>query len=113
MTSVDLKNLSIKDLKKIKHNKVKNLRKKFNEYEENQDKKSLINEIQEIEKQKDKIKKGKLKPIIKTKQKHKTKTFNDYFLECIKNKMCPKQPPAHKEKPLVPRIDFLAQKRDF
>lgn len=42
MTSVDLKNLSIKDLKKIKHNKVKNLRKKFNEYEENQDKKKAL-----------------------------------------------------------------------
>lgn len=41
MTSVDLKNLSIEDLKKRKHNEVKNLRKEFSEYKENQDKQSL------------------------------------------------------------------------
>lgn len=58
MTSVDLKNLSIEDLKKITHNEVRNLEKEFNEDKENQDKQSLINEIQEIEKQNYKIKKG-------------------------------------------------------
>lgn len=64
MTSVDLQNLPIEDLKKIKHSEVENPKKEFNEYKENQDKQNLINEIQEIEKQKNKIKKGKQKPII-------------------------------------------------
>ena len=67
MTSVDLKNLPIEDLKKIKHNEVKNLKKEFKEYKENQDKQNLINEIQEIGKQKNNVKKGKQKPIIKKK----------------------------------------------
>ena len=97
MTSVDLKNLPIEDLKKIKHNEVKNPKKEFNEDKENQDKQNLINEIQEIKKQNYKLKKGKQKPIIpiiKTKQKHQIKTFNDYFLECIKTRCVEATPRA-------------------
>ena len=59
------------------------LKKEFNEYKEQKQKQKLIDEITGIEKQRKKISKAKSTP--KTKQKpKKIRTFDDYFLECIK-----------------------------
>ena len=59
------------------------LKKEFNEYKEQKQKQKLIDEITGIEKQRKKI--SKAKSIPKTKQKpKKIRTFDDYFLECIK-----------------------------
>lgn len=59
------------------------MKKEFNEYKQQQEKQKLIDEITGIEKQRKKISKAKSTP--KTKQKpKKVRTFDDYFLECIK-----------------------------
>ena len=78
MSSVDLNNLSVEDLKIIKK-KVKKLhwKKEFNEYKQQQEKQKLVHEIMGIEKQRKKIIKAKSTP----KSKSKLKTFDDYFQE--------------------------------
>ena len=59
------------------------MKKEFNEYKQQQEKQKLIDEITGIEKQRKNITKAKSTP--KTKQKpKKIRTFDDYFLECIK-----------------------------
>ena len=78
---VDLNNLSISELKKIKKDNQQKLKK---EYEELKKKQKLIEEIIKIQKTREKINKNqKPKPQLKPK---KIKTFEDYFQECIKNK---------------------------
>ena len=78
---VDLNNLSISELKKIKKDNQQKLKK---EYEELKKKQKLIEEIIKIQKTREKINKNqKPKPQPKPK---KIKTFEDYFQECIKNK---------------------------
>ena len=103
MSSVDLNNLSIEDLKKIKQNKKNNVKEEFNDY--NEQKEKLIAESDEIEKQRKNIKKAKSKkekpkkpskPMIKPKPK--SKTFADYFEECIKSKKIPKDSPSYFKK---------------
>ena len=51
MSSVDLNNLSIEDLKKIKKDKRSKLKEEFNEYKQQQEKQKLIDEIIGVEKQ--------------------------------------------------------------
>ena len=58
MSFVDLNNLSIEDLKKIKQNKKHKLKKEFNDYNE-QKEKLMFAEIDEIEKQRKKILRNK------------------------------------------------------
>ena len=105
MSFVNLNNLFIEDLKKIKQNKKNKLRKEFNDYNE-QKEKLIIAEIDEIEKQRKNIKKAKSvkkqkpkkssKPIPKPRPK--SKTFDDYFEECSKNKKIPKDSPCYLKK---------------
>ena len=82
MSSADLKNLSIKDLKKLVNE----------EYDENkqlrQDKKKdkLIQVYKKLQKQNKKLRQEKSKQKPKPKPKQKIKTFDEYFQECIKNK---------------------------
>ena len=55
MSSVDLNNLSIVDLWKIKKGKKTKLKKEFNEYKQQHEKQKLVHEIMGIEKQKKRL----------------------------------------------------------
>ena len=98
MSSADLKNLSIKDLKKLVNE----------EYDENkklrQDKKKekLIQVYKKLQKQNKKLRQEKqqVKSKPKPKTKQKIKTFDEYFQECIKNKSIPKDTPDYLKKAL-------------
>ena len=80
MSFVDLNNLLIEDLKKIKQNKKNKLRKEFNDYNE-QKEKLIIAEIDEIMKQRKNIlKETKTKYIIKTCTQAQTKIKNIWWL---------------------------------
>ena len=83
MTSVDLNNLSIEDLKRIKKDKQQKIKKEFFQYQQNQGKQKLIADTKKIEKQRKNIK-AKSKLI-----KPRVKTFDECFQECIKNKIIP------------------------
>ena len=85
MTSVDLNNLSIEELKKIKKDKQHKLKKEFNDYKQHQKKQKLIADIIVIDKQRKKNSNAKSNP----KPKPKIKSFEEYFQECIKNKTIP------------------------
>ena len=60
---VDLNNLSIEDLKRVKKkDKQHKLKKEFIQYKPNQEKQKLIADINKIEKQRKNISKAKFKP---------------------------------------------------
>lgn len=60
---VDLNNLSIEDLKRVKKkDKQHKLKKEFIQYKPNQEKQQLIADINKIEKQRKNISKAKFKP---------------------------------------------------
>jgi len=82
MTSVDLNNLSIEELKKIKKDKQHKLKKEFNDYKQHQKKQKLIADIIAIDKQRKKISKAKSNP----KPKPKIKQFEEYFSSVLKTK---------------------------
>ena len=93
--TTDLSNLSIAELKKIKRNNQQKLKKEYLEY-----KQKLIDDIKKIQKVRDKIKsKSKSKPKPKPKPKP-TKTFEEYFQDCIKNKTIPPDTPSYLRKAL-------------
>ena len=114
MTSVNLNNLSIQELKKL----VKEKNEEVKKLEQEKEKEKLIlannkqqkkeekltqakNEIKPKPKPKPKLKpkfKPKSKPI--PKRKPKPKTFDEYFQECIKNKTIPKDTPRYLKKAL-------------
>ena len=97
--TTDLNNLSIAELKKIKRNNQQKLKKEYLEY-----KQKLIDDIKKIQKVRDKIN-SKTKPKSKSKPKSKpkaikTKTFEEYFQDCIKNKTIPPDTPSYLRKAL-------------
>ena len=117
--SADLKNLSIEELKKIDKLRTQELKNKYNQYKQKQEqieKQKLIERINKKESLKKKISlstknkpKIKRKPRVsnpKNKQKFqpktkpKTKTFDDYFQECIQNKTIPPDTPSYLRKAL-------------
>ena len=83
MSSENLNNLSIKDLKKLvneEYNQNKKLR---------QEKKEELTQVyKKLQKQNEKLRKQKIK------------TFDEYFQECIKNKSIPKDTPEYLKKVL-------------
>ena len=83
MTSVDLNNLSIEDLKRIKKDKQRKIKKEFFQNKQNQEKQKFIADTKKIEKHRKNIK-AKSKPT-----KPRVTTFDEYFQECIKNKIIP------------------------
>ena len=102
MSSENLNNLSIKDLKKLvneEYNQNKKLR-------QEKKKEKLIEVYKKLQKQNEKLRqeksKAKLKPKSKSKPKpkKKIKTFDEYFQECIKNKSIPKDTPEYLKKAL-------------
>ena len=86
----NLSNLSISELKKIKKENQKKLKK---EYEELKKKQKLIEDIMKIQKTREKINKSQPKQ-------PKIKTLDEYFQECIKNKKIPPDTPHYFRKAL-------------
>ena len=83
--ATDLTNLSISELKKIKKNIKKEIKADY--------KKKLIDDINKLQKVRDKIK-------FKPKSKPKPKSFEEYFQDCIKNKTIPSDTPSYLRKAL-------------
>ena len=82
MSSVDLNNLSIKELQKL-------VKKEYNENKKlrtDKKKEKLIGVYQKLQKQNEKLRQEK--PKIKSKPK--IKPFDDYVPECLKNQKIPK-----------------------
>ena len=101
--SADLKNLSIEELKKLSKLKTQELKVKYNQYKEQQERQKLIEKIKKKEsliKKINVISKRPLKNKKKSKPKPKTKTFDEYFQECIKNKSIPPDTPPYLRKAL-------------
>ena len=101
--SADLKNLSIEELKKLDKIKTQELKDKYNQYKEQQERQKLIERIKKKESLIKKINvicKRPLKNKKKSKPKPKTKTFDEYFQECIKNKSIPPDTPSYLRKAL-------------
>ena len=86
---VDLSKLSIAELKKIKRDKKEKLKKEYSKYKE---KEKLISDIKKIQKAREEIK-SKPKPT-------KIKTFDEYFQDCIENKIIPSDTPPYLRKAL-------------
>ena len=111
MSSEDLNNLSIEELKKlvkVKNEEVKKLEQEKEKeklilaYKKLQKQEKLTQEKKEI-KQKSKPKsksKSKSKPKPKPKSKQKEKSYEEYFQECIKNTTIPKDAPLYLKKAL-------------
>lgn len=59
---VDLNNLSMEDLKRVKKDKQHKLKKEFVQYKPNQEKQKLIADMNKIEKQRKNISKAKFNP---------------------------------------------------
>ena len=108
MSSVNLNNLSIQELKKL----VKNENEEVKKLEEEKEKEKLIlaykklqnkkeKLIQEKKEIKQKIKKPKFKTKSKSKPKPKSKSFQDYYQECIKGKDIPEDAPKYFKKALL------------
>ena len=96
MSSADLNNLSIKDLKKLveeEYNENKKLR-------QDKKKEKLIEVCKKLHKQNKKLRQEKQQVKSKPKPKQKVKTFDEYFQECIKNKSIPKDTPDYLKKAL-------------
>ena len=104
MSSVNLNNLSIEELKKLV--KVKNEEVKKLEQEKEKEKlilasKKLQKKEEKLTQEKNEIKqKSKSKPKPKSIPKQKIKTFDEYFQECLKNKTIPKDTPHYLKKAL-------------
>ena len=97
--SVNLNNLSIEELKKIKKDNQQKLKKEYSEYRKKQE---LIADINKLQKTREKI---KLNPQIKINNKPKpkpkstkVKTFEEYFQDYIKNKTIPPDTPSYLRK---------------
>ena len=108
MSSVNLKNLSIQELKKLvkdKNEEVKKLEQEKEKgklilaYEKLQNKEEKLTQEKKEIKQKRKSK-PKFKPKSKSKSKQKKKDFVDYYQECIKGKDIPKDAPEYFKKAL-------------
>ena len=100
MSSENLNNLSIKDLKKLV-NKEYNQNKKLRQ---DKKKEKLIQVYKKLQKQNEELRQEKQqvksKPKPKSNPKQKIKTFDEYFQECIKNKSIPKDTPDYLKKAL-------------
>ena len=98
MSLADLKNLSIKDLKKLVNEECK----QHEKLRQDNKKEKLIQVYKKLQKKNEKLRqeKSKPKPKPKPKPKQKIKTFDEYFQECVKNKSIPKDTPEYLKKAL-------------
>ena len=105
ITDNEYKSLSLDQLRYILNQKKKTIKKSYKELSE---KEKLIRDIRRLDKLNEKVKQGidikkklKKKAPVKTKApSKKIKTFDEYFEECIKNKVIPKDTPAYLRKAL-------------
>ena len=97
MSSENLNNLSIKDLKKLVNEEYKQNKKLRQDIK----KEELIQVYKKLQKQNEKLRQEKSKPKPKPKPKQKIKTFDEYFQEYIKNKSIPKDTPEYLKKNLL------------
>ena len=93
---MDLKKLSIEELKKIKKFEQQKLKKEYTNYKEKQ---KLIVDIKKIQNITEKIG-PKTKNKNQSLPKPKPKTFDEYFQECINNKTIPPDTPSYFRKAL-------------
>ena len=104
MSSVNLNNLSIQELKKL----VKDKNEEVKKLEQEKEKEKLIMAYKKLQKKEEKLtqekkeinKKNKSKSKSKSKSKQKKKAFVDYYQECIKGKVIPKDAPEYFKKAL-------------
>ena len=96
MSSENLNNLSIKDLKKLVDEEYKQNKK----LRHDKKKEELILVYKKLQKQNEKLRQEKSKPKLKPKPKQKIKTFDEYFQESIKNRSIPKDTPEYLKKAL-------------
>ena len=100
ISSENVNNLSIKDLKKLFNEEYKQNKK----LRRDKKKEKLIQVYKKLQKQNEKLRQEKRqvksKPNPKPKPKQKIKTFDEYFQECIKNKSIPKGTPDYLKKAL-------------
>ena len=106
MSSVNLKNLSIQELKKL----VKGKNEEVKKLEQEKEKEKLILPYKNLQKKEEKLtqekkeinkkSKSKSKSKLKSKSKQKKKDFFDYYQECIKGKDIPKDAPEYFKKAL-------------
>ena len=99
-TNKQLMNLSLDELKKILSKEKQTVRK---DYKEMKEKIKIIKKINKVRDFGNKIKQGKVKPRKnkpKVNKPKKTKTFEDYFEECIRNRKIPKDTPSYLRKAL-------------
>ena len=102
MSSEDLNNLSIQELKKL----VKDKNEEVKKLEQEKEKKKLILAYKKLQKKDEKLTQEKKeinqksKSKSKSKSKQKEKSYNEYFQECIKNKTIPKDTPYFLKKAL-------------
>ena len=100
ISSENVNNLSIKDLKKLVNEEYKQNKK----LRRDKKKEKLIQVYKKLQKQNEKLRQEKRqvksKPNPKPKPKQKIKTFDEYFQECIKNKSIPKDTPDYLKKAL-------------
>ena len=110
MSSEDLNNLSIEELKKL----VKAKNEEVKKLEQEKEKEKLILAYKKVQKKEEKVtqekneikqkskskSKSKYKPKPKPIPKQKIKTFDEYFQDCIKNKTIPKDSPHYLKKAL-------------
>ena len=100
MSSVNLKNLSIQELKKL----VKDKNEEVKKLEQEKEKEKLILAYEKLQNKEEKLtqekKEIKQKSKSKSKSKQKKKDFDDYYQECIKGKDIPKDAPEYFKKAL-------------
>ena len=100
--SQPLLNLPLDELKKMLNQEKKKVKKDYKELEE---KRKIIREIAKVRKIGKKIKQGKtIRKKTKSKIVDNTKTFEEYFNECIKNRKIPKDTPPYLRKALIQAI---------
>ena len=95
MSSLNLNNLFIKELQNI-------IKKEYNakKIKERKKKEKLIAVHQKLQKQNEKLRQEKPKIKSKPENKPQTKSFDEYFQECIKNQKIPKDTPPYLKKAL-------------
>ena len=98
MSSVNLKNLSIQELKKL----VKDKNEEVKKLEQEKEKEKLILAYEKLQNKEEKLtqEKKEIKQKSKSKSKQKKKDFVDYYQECIKGKDIPKDAPEYFKKAL-------------
>ena len=103
MSSENLNNLSIKELKKL----VKEKNEVVKKLEQEEEKEKLIQAYKKLQKKEKKLRQENQESKTKTKTKQKSipkqkaKSFDEYFQECIKNKIIPKDTPPYFKKALL------------